>query len=138
MEGPAGSSPKLTAFQMVGEFHRRFGHPIRLSPSGQWPHDQTAFRLSLIDEEVDELRDAIDLQDLVGVADALADIVYVVCGTAHCFGIDLDAVIAEVHRSNMSKLDSSGQPIYREDGKVMKAPNYEPPNIRRALGLDRG
>jgi predicted HAD superfamily Cof-like phosphohydrolase len=94
-----------------------------------------ALRQSLIDEEVGELRAAAAAGDLVGVADALADIVYVAYGTAHTYGIDLDAVLDEVHASNMTKLGSDGAPVRRADGKVLKGPDYRPPDITTALGL---
>ena len=90
-------------------------------------------RLDLIDEEVGELHEAVDAGDIVKVADALADIVYVVYGAADTWGIPLDAVVAEVHRSNMTKLGEDGKAIRREDGKVLKGPHYAPPNIVRAL-----
>ena len=87
-------------------------------------------RLELIVEEVEELADAIDNEDLVEIADALTDILYVTYGAGHALGIDLDACFDEVHRSNMSKLDENGKAIYRADGKVLKGPNYFPPNLK--------
>ena len=86
-------------------------------------------RLELILEEVEELVTGIDNEDLVEIADALTDILYVTYGAGHTFGIDLDACFDEVHRSNMSKLDENGKAIYRADGKVLKGPNYFPPNL---------
>lgn len=133
--GDQPTSRKPTAFELVGEFHRAFGLPVRTDPSGSIAKAEGDLRQAILDEEVEELRRAVTEADVVGIADALADIVYVVCGTAHCYGIDLDAAFEEVHRSNMTKLDPEGQPIYRYDGKVLKGPQYEPPDLARALGL---
>lgn len=90
-------------------------------------------RISLLEEEVSELVTATHARDLVGIADALADITYVVYGTALTYGIDLDCVLSEVHRSNMSKLDRKGKPIIRADGKVLKSERYSPPNVAAVL-----
>jgi NTP pyrophosphatase (non-canonical NTP hydrolase) len=92
-------------------------------------------RVALLEEEVGEFVAASEQGDLVGIADALADIVYVVYGTALTYGIDLDAVLREVHRSNMSKLGRDGEPLIREDGKVLKSETYFPPDIASVLGL---
>lgn len=94
-------------------------------------------RTALLEEEVQELAVASEARDLVGIADALADIVYVVYGTALTYGIDLDLVLREVHRSNMSKLDLDGKPILREDGKVLKSAQYFRPQIARVLSSQR-
>lgn len=126
---------KPTAFQLVAEFHRSFGLPVRTLPSASITRAEADLRQAILDEEVEELRAAVAEGDVVGIADALADLVYVICGTAHCYGIDLDAAFEEVHRSNMTKLDRDGKPIYRADGKVLKGPGYEPPDLRQALGL---
>ncbi len=83
----------------------------------------------MIDEEAAEFRDALAAGDIVGVADAIADLLYVVYGAALTFGIPVRAVFAEVHRSNMTKLGDDGIPLYREDGKVLKGPNFSPPNL---------
>lgn len=95
--------------------------------------DLVRMRFSLIDEEFNELVDALGNLDIVEVADALADLVYVIYGAALTIGIDLDACIDEVHRSNMSKLDADGKPIFREDGKILKSDLYEPPNLESVL-----
>jgi len=95
--------------------------------------DLAQLRINLLREEVDELAIAISEVDIVGIADALADIVYVAYGSAVTYGINLDTVLAEVHRSNMSKLDRSGRPIFRSDGKVAKSQLYSPPDVRRVL-----
>jgi predicted HAD superfamily Cof-like phosphohydrolase len=128
--------PKQTVAEMVREFHEIYGCAITDEPS---IHDYAlrSLRMDLIEEEVQELGAALFRDhDIVEVADALGDIAYVVYGAAISFGIDLDAVIAEIHRSNMSKLGEDGKPIYREDGKVLKSRLYSPTNLRPILGLD--
>lgn len=117
----------------VGEFHRAYGLPVRAAPTAEVGAAQVALRLALIEEEVAELAQAARESDLVGIADALADIVYVAYGTAHVYGIDLDAVLDEVHASNMTKLGADGQPVRRADGKVLKGPDYRPPDIAGVL-----
>lgn len=117
----------------VGEFHRAYGLPMRTTPTAEVDLDQVDLRQALIDEEVRELAAAARARDLVEVADALADIVYVAYGTAHVYGIDLDAVIDEVHASNMTKLGADGRPVRRADGKILKGPDYRPPDIAAVL-----
>ena len=90
-------------------------------------------RISLLEEELNELKDAIDKKDLVEVADALTDILYVTYGAGHAFGIDLDKCFEEVQKSNMSKLGEDGKPIYNEFGKVMKGPNYFKPDLSKFI-----
>src|SRR5687768_11386360 len=119
-----------TNFEMVREFHEAFGVANPDKP-GFPGNDVRNLRLDLIDEEVGELYEAESEIDLVGVADALTDIAYVVYGMALQYGIDLDACFKEVHASNMSKLGADGKPIYREDGKVLKGPNYFKPNLEQ-------
>lgn len=149
-----------TPAEMVRQFHEVFGAPI--APEGyQGLGDEQLRRLraELIREEFVELLGALGMAfwdedegvwadpevrrfpnaplDRVEVADALGDLVYVIYGAALSFGIDLDAVVAEIHRSNMTKLGADGKPIYREgDMKVLKGPAYERPNIRRVLGME--
>jgi predicted HAD superfamily Cof-like phosphohydrolase len=135
LERPSGTGDGGSAFRAVGAFHHAFGLPVRDRPTADIPVGEAALRQALLDEEVDELRVAVREGDVVGIADALADIVYIACGTAHAYGIDLDAVVAEVHRSNMTKLGGDGRPVYREDGKVLKGPRYEPPQVAAVLGL---
>ena len=130
MSTPAGTS-RISV--QVGEFHRSYELPVRTSPTAAVGRQQTALRLSLIEEEVGELRQAAESGDLVGVADALADIVYVAYGTAHVYGIDLDAVLDEVHASNMTKLGADGRPVRRDDGKVLKGPDYRAPDVNAVL-----
>jgi predicted HAD superfamily Cof-like phosphohydrolase len=90
-----------------------------------------ALRLDLIEEEVQELRDGLGKKSMLEIADALTDILYVVYGAGHAFGIDLDDCFHEVHSSNMTKLGADGRPLYREDGKVMKGPNYREPDLTK-------
>lgn len=126
----------MTNFEMVQEFHKVFApaqHHVG-EPSLR-DVDIQDLRADLIREEFTEFVLALHDLDLVGVADALGDLLYVVYGAADAFGINADAVFAEIHRSNMTKLDLDGKPIYRGDGKVMKGPGYEPPDLKKVLGL---
>ena len=118
----------------VRMFMEAFGQTIRKKP--EWPTaEEMDLRLDLIDEEVEELKDAIYNEEgtLVDVADALADILYVVYGAAHTFGIPIEDCFREVQRSNMSKLGEDGKPKYREDGKVLKGPKYSEPDLKKIL-----
>jgi predicted HAD superfamily Cof-like phosphohydrolase len=117
----------------VAEFHMAFNLPVRQVPSAEIDPALARLRVALLEEEVGEFVAASEKGDLVGIADALADIVYVVYGTALTYGIDLDAVLREVHRSNMSKLGSDGKPLIRDDGKVLKSGKYFPPDIVSVL-----
>jgi predicted HAD superfamily Cof-like phosphohydrolase len=117
----------------VAAFHAVFGLPRNDTPTADVPADLAALRVRLLAEEVDEFAAATDDRDIVGIADALADIVYVAYGAAVTYGIDLDAVLAEVHRSNMTKLDADGRVLLREDGKVMKSTRYTPPDVAGVL-----
>jgi predicted HAD superfamily Cof-like phosphohydrolase len=117
----------------VGGFHEAFGLPRANRPTMDIPAELAKLRVDLLMEEVGEFADATAAQDIVGIADALADILYVAYGAAVTYGIDLDAVVREVHRSNMSKLDEHGKPVYREDGKVLKSARYTPPDVSRVL-----
>jgi predicted HAD superfamily Cof-like phosphohydrolase len=117
----------------VAEFHAAFNLPRQTQPTINVGQSLEKLRISLLEEEVSELVTATHARDLVGIADALADITYVVYGTALTYGIDLDAVLGEVHRSNMSKLDHKGKPIIRADGKVLKSERYSPPNVAAVL-----
>ena len=120
----------MTNFEKVGIFMKTFGQEVK---------DNTSFssekinklRLNLIEEELEELKQAIKNKDLVEVADALTDILYVTYGAGHAFGINLDKCFDEVQSSNMSKLDSNGKPIYNDFGKVMKGPNFFKPNLKK-------
>lgn len=117
---------------MVEEFHRAYGLPVRYLPEVP-DAKEIKLRQDLLSEEYWEYDDAASKNDIVGIADALADMIYIIHGTALVYGIPLDEVFDEVHRSNMSKLDEEGKPLYREDGKVLKGINYEPPNIKEIL-----
>jgi predicted HAD superfamily Cof-like phosphohydrolase len=121
----------MTPGEMVKEFHGAYGVAVRMTPVAKIPEKD--LRIKLIKEEVKEYIEALETGDIASIAQELADIVYVVYGAAITHGIDLDAVLAEVHRANMSKLDEDGNPIYREDGKVLKGPFYEKPDIYRIL-----
>jgi|TARA_B110000858_G_C17751175_1_gene449750 predicted HAD superfamily Cof-like phosphohydrolase len=123
---------RLTNFEMAGDFMEAYGQDIPPLPA--WPDAKTQnLRMALIDEEVGELRQAIADKNMIEVADALADILYVVYGAGHAFGIDLDECFNEVHRSNLTKLGEDGRPVKDDTGKVMKGPNYEPPNLGQFL-----
>jgi predicted HAD superfamily Cof-like phosphohydrolase len=117
----------------VSHFHEAFGLPRASRPTIDIPAGLAKLRVDLLVEEVGEFADATTARDIVAIADALADIVYVAYGAAVTYGIDLDAALREVHRSNMSKLDEHGKPVYREDGKVLKSTRYTPPDISRVL-----
>ena len=124
-----------TNFNEVGTFMETFGQDIKTNP--EIPDAETVnLRIELIAEELEELWDACAKKDLVEIADALTDILYVTYGAGHAFGIDLDKCFTEVQRSNMSKLGEDGKPIYRDDGKVMKGPNYFEPNLKKCLHLE--
>lgn len=155
---------KKSGFEYVREFHQKFNHTLNITPTVPSAKD-VKLRLALLLEEFIELSQAClsehsdaanhyihvlqhamgdirelteaDLDvDLVEVADALTDINYVAYGAGHCFGVDLDACMEEVQRSNMSKLGADGKPLYNEHGKVMKGPSYSPPDLVKVLGLD--
>ena len=124
----------LSNFGKVKEFMDAFGQEVVTKP--EWPDAKTMeLRMDLIEEEVEEFNDACfnASGSLVDIADALSDILYVVYGAGHAFGIDLDKCFTEVHRSNMSKLGEDGKPIYREDGKVLKGKNFTEPNLKEVL-----
>ncbi len=122
----------MTNFEKVGNFMKTFGQEIKLNPS--FSSDKiNKLRISLIKEELQELSEAMQKKDLVEVADALTDILYVTYGAGHAFGINLDKCFDEVQSSNMSKLGEDGKPIYNEHGKVMKGPNYFQPNLNKFI-----
>lgn len=130
---PAEGFRRSDVAAAVAEFHAAFGLSCQTQPSLDVEQSLEILRASLLEEEVGELVAATHARDLVGIADALADITYVVYGTALTYGIDLDPVLSEVHRSNMSKLDHDGKPILRADGKVLKSERYSPPNVAAVL-----
>ena len=120
----------MTNFEKVGNFMKTFGQEIKKKPS--LSSDKiNKLRLDLIQEELGELKAAMKNNDLLEVADALTDILYVTYGAGHAFGIDLDKCFEEVQRSNMSKLGKDGKPIYNEHGKVMKGPDYFKPDLKK-------
>ena len=126
--------PLATNFDRVKAFMLMFGQEVVKKP--EWPSAETMeLRIDLIEEELQELKDGILLGDgtLVDVADALTDLLYVVYGAGHSFGINLDKCFEEVHNSNMSKLGNDGKPIYREDGKILKGENFREPNLKEVL-----
>ena len=121
-----------TNFENVKLFMNTFDQEVKKSP--KLPSEEVVdLRLDLIEEELQELTTASYNEDMVEIADALTDILYVTYGMGAALGIDLDKCFEEVQRSNMSKLGADGKPIYREDGKVMKGPNYSPPNLQRMV-----
>ena len=124
----------MTNFDKVGTFMKTFGQEVKTKPS--FSTDKiNKLRLDLIKEELSELTEAMNDKDLLEVADALTDILYVTYGAGHAFGIDLDKCFDEVQKSNMSKLDKFGNPIYNEQGKVMKGPLYFKPNFKKILNI---
>ena len=122
----------MTNFEKVGVFMKTFGQNVKQSSSFS-SEKINALRVSLIKEELDELIEAINKKDLVEVADALTDILYVTYGAGHAFGINLDECFEEVQNSNMSKLDNNGKPIYNDKGKVMKGPSYFKPDLSKFI-----
>ena len=120
----------MSNFDKVGTFMKTFGQEVKTKPS--FSSDKiNNLRIDLIKEELDELQVAMKNNDLLEVADALTDILYVTYGAGHAFGIDLDKCFDEVQNSNMSKLDENGEPIYNESGKVTKGPNYFKPDLSK-------
>ena len=120
----------MSNFKLVKFFMETFGQEVKNKPS--FSTDKiNKLRYDLIKEELDELRVALENKDLLEVADALTDILYVTYGAGHAFGIDLDKCFEEVQNSNMSKLDENNKPIYNESGKVMKGPKYFKPNLSK-------
>lgn len=139
------------SYELVREFMETFGHPVYTAPTEIEDEAWLHMRLELIREELGELYEAcgydtaewdevvptrqMNTTDVVAAADALGDLEYVVNGMALGMGIPLPEVVAEIHRSNMTKLGPDGKPIYREDGKILKGEDYEQPDLKRVLGL---
>jgi predicted HAD superfamily Cof-like phosphohydrolase len=121
--------------EAVGAFHKAFGLGILQEPKANLGKDKNLLRYKLMREENEEYLEAVEDGDLEEVADALGDMLYILCGTILEHGMQhkIDEVFEEIQRSNMSKLGADGKPIYREDGKVMKGPNYFKPNIAEIL-----
>ena len=120
----------MSNFNKVGIFMKTFGQEVKTKPSLS-TEKINKLRIDLIKEELEELTEAMNNKDLLEVADALTDILYVTYGAGHAFGIDLDQCFEEVQNSNMSKLDENGKPIYNDAGKVMKGPNYFKPDLSK-------
>lgn len=122
----------------VLEFHRRFGIPFRTAPTADIPEAEWRMRHEIMREENDEYLTACQNGDRVEIADALGDMLYVLCGTllAHGMQDKIEAVVSEIHRSNMSKLDPDGNPILREDGKILKGEGFFRPDLARILNND--
>ena len=122
----------MSNFDKVGIFMKTFGQEVKTKPS--FSTDKiNKLRVDLIKEELEELTEAIQKKDLLEVADALTDILYVTYGAGHAFGINLDQCFNEVQNSNMSKLGKDQKPIYNESGKVMKGPNYFKPDLSKFI-----
>ena len=122
----------MTNFEKVRKFMETFGQEIK--EKAQFPNEKiTSLRHDLIKEELDELKEAMNNNDIKEVADALTDILYVTYGAGHAFGINLDECFEEVQNSNMSKLGSDGKPIYNDKGKVMKGPDYFKPDLNKFI-----
>ena len=125
----------MSNFNKVKTFMNTYGQEVKNTP--EFPDSKIVqLRIDLIQEELNEFKEAINNNDIIEVADALTDILYVTYGAGHSFGVDLDSCFNEVQNSNMSKLGDDGKPIYNESGKVMKGPNYFKPNIKKIIGLE--
>jgi len=126
------------AIEHVKNFHHAFLLPVRQEPAAQIPEKEMTLRFNLMKEENEEYWEAAKNGDIVEIADALGDMLYILCGTINAHGLQqvMAPVFEEIQRSNMSKLDANGQPIFREDGKVMKSELYFKPNIAKALGME--
>jgi NTP pyrophosphatase (non-canonical NTP hydrolase) len=130
----ADSAGQPSPEQMLREFHAAAGLPLPEVATARPELGSQTGRAAIVAEELRELADAIEARDIVEIADACADVVYGVIGTAVTYGIPFDAVLAEVHRSNMTKV-RPGPPVLNGDGKVLKGPGYERPQIAALLGL---
>ena len=125
----------MSNFNKVKTFMNTYGQDVK--EKAEFPDNKIVqLRIDLIEEELNELKEAIKNKDIVEVADALTDILYVTYGAGHSFGVNLDECFDEVQRSNMSKLGEDGKPIYNDSGKIMKGPNYFAPNLKKIVNLD--
>ena len=122
----------MTNFEKVGLFMKTFGQEVKVK-SGFSSEKINKLRIDLIEEELEELKEAINKKDFKETIDALTDILYVTYGAGHAFGVNLDKCFEEVQNSNMSKLGKDGKPIFNERGKVMKGPNYFKPDLKQFL-----
>jgi predicted HAD superfamily Cof-like phosphohydrolase len=125
------------AIDHVKEFHHAFLLPVRQEPQAEIPEKEMTLRFKLMKEENEEYLEAAKNGDIVEIADALGDMLYILCGTINAHGLQhvMAPVFEEIQRSNMSKLDANGQPIFREDGKVLKSELYFKPDIAKAMGM---
>ena len=122
----------MSNFNKVKTFMNTYGQEVK--ERATFPENKIVqLRIDLIEEELNELKEAVKNSDIVEVADALTDILYVTYGAGHSFGVDLDKCFDEVQRSNMSKLGVDGKPIYNESGKVMKGPDYFAPDLKKII-----
>ena len=125
----------MSNFNKVKTFMNTYGQEVK--ERATFPENKIVqLRIDLIEEELNELKEAVKNNDIIEVADALTDILYVTYGAGHSFGVNLDKCFDEVQRSNMSKLGEDGNPIYNDSGKVMKGPNYFAPNLKKIVNLD--
>ena len=126
------------ASEHVKTFHHAFMLPVRQEPMAHIPEKEMNLRFNLMKEENEEYLEAAQNGDIVEIADALGDMLYILCGTINAHGLQavMAPVFEEIQRSNMSKLNANGQPIFREDGKVMKSELYFKPNIAKAMGIE--
>lgn len=122
----------MSKFEKVKRFHQAFNLPVK-DTAGFPDEDERNLRIKLLAEEFKEYRDAEEDDDFVEVCDALGDMLYIIYGTCLSYGIPIDNIFDEIHRSNMTKLDENGKAIYREDGKVVKSHLFTPPNIKAIL-----
>ncbi len=122
----------MTNFEKVGLFMKTFGQEVKVK-AGFSSEKINKLRIDLIEEELEELKEAINKKDFKETIDALTDILYVTYGAGHAFGVNLDKCFEEVQNSNMSKLGNDGRPIFNDKGKVMKGPNYFKPNLKQFL-----
>lgn len=124
--------------EAVTKFHEAYGLGIENKPQANLSEKIVELRYNLMKEENEEYLQAAQDNDLIEIGDALGDMLYILCGTiiAHGFQDKMEAIFEEIQRSNMSKLDSDGKPIYREDGKVMKGPNYFKPDLEKIITAD--
>lgn len=130
----------IEQLRMLEEFHDMFGAHMERTPTADLTEETISLRVSLIQEELNEYRQAAEAGDLVGIADALSDLMYVVLGTYVAHGLQdvAEPLFAEVHASNMSKLDENGNVIFRADGKVLKSALWRPPNLAEILEQHAG
>ena len=122
----------------VQEFHKAFGLGINSTPTAQLTTEKVQLRYELMKEENEEYLEAAKSENLIEIADALGDMLYILCGTIIEHGLQhkISEVFEEIQRSNMSKLGEDGKPVYRDDGKVLKGPGYFQPDLKRILGED--